>query len=164
MEEQLRNLQAAIEPYQKQYRAEALGTYWELKLKSNRPGPEQSLAYTSMYRSGGFQLEELKLYWNYEQIRQLNQSGLYNPISDQDTHQALADSPVETRHNAGTVQYVRSGIQDAVFDVPAGKQVIVLDFADERMPGGYFLENAHTQEEVSRKITRSNQTRTVVFF
>ncbi|CAF1218715.1 unnamed protein product [Adineta steineri] len=39
-------------------------------------------------------------------------------------------------------------IQHAVFKVPKNKQVIVLDFADERMPGGYFLENAMTQEEV----------------
>jgi hypothetical protein len=142
------DLKNIIEPYQKQYRAEKLGTYWELKTEVNRSGPKQSRTYISKYHQDGFRPEELKLYWNYDQIKDLNKNDHFNPITDSDTYNALLKSPVDTRNNSGTIQFVRSSIQDAVFQVPEDKQVIVLDFADERMPGGYFLENARTQEEV----------------
>ena len=162
VEEQYKTLKAVIEPYQKQHRAEHLDTYWELKVGSNRPGPKKSRGYISMYREAGFQPNELKLYWNYEEIRQLNQSGLFNPISDFDTSEALAEFPVEQRDNAGSVHFIRAGIQDAVFDIPDGKQAIVLDFADERMPGGYFLENALTQEEVRWKARRLDRRKRLI--
>ena len=55
---------------------------------------------------------------------------------------------MNTRDNPGEIKFVVSGIEEAVFQVPENNQIIVLDFADERMPGGYFLENAYTQEEV----------------
>ena len=141
----LRNI---IEPYQEQNRATKLGAYWELKTSPKRPGPKRSSLNILKYRQNGFQPEELKLYWNYDQIRELNKTDRFNPITDSDTHDALLKVPVNTRNNTGGIQLVRSGIEEAVFQVPENKQVIVLDFADERMPGGYFLENARTQEEV----------------
>lgn len=143
-------LKKVIEPYQKQHRAENLGPYWELQ-KLTLSGPRQSLEYISKYGRNRFQPAELKLYWNYEQIRTLSENDCFNPVTDTDTHEALIKSPVESRSHDGKIKFVVSGIEEAVFQVPEGKQVIVLDFADERMPGGYFLENARTQEEVCRR-------------
>ncbi|CAF1230464.1 unnamed protein product [Rotaria sordida] len=148
IEKNYNDLKNIIEPYQKQYGAENLGTYWELKKEVNRPGPMQSRNYISKYRQDGFQKDELKLYWNYDQIRDLNKNDRFNPVTDSDTYNALLKSPVDKRKNSGTIQFIQTGIENAVFQVPEDKQVIVLDFADERMPGGYFLENARTQEEV----------------
>lgn len=142
------------EPYQAHYRAENVGIYWELKY-FRLSGPIQAGEYISKYRQNGFELNELKLYWNYEQIRTLNQNDRYNPTTDSDTHDALQKFPVDTREHDGRINFVISGIEEAVFQVPQGKQIIVLDFADERMPGGYFLENARTQEEVRRRFSMS---------
>ncbi|CAF4704311.1 unnamed protein product [Rotaria sp. Silwood1] len=142
------SLKNIIEPYQQQYHAEKFGNYWELIKGANRPGPIKANEYISKYRGNGFQENELKLYWNYDQIRELIEDDRFNPDTDSDTHDALLTSPVDTRENSGTIQFIQAGIQNAVFQVPEGKQVIVLDFADERMPGGYFLENARTQEEI----------------
>ena len=142
------DLKNVIEPYQSQNGAEQFGTYWELKKTGNiRPGPKQSRDYISKYRADGFKPEELKLYWNYEEIRQLKETN-FNKITDEDTNKNLNNNPVSERKNPGDIIFKKAGIEHAVFEVPADKQVIVLDFADERMPGGYFLENARTQEEV----------------
>jgi hypothetical protein len=148
IEQNYNDLKKMIEPYQKQNRAETFGDYWELKKEANRPGPKQSREYISKYRQNGFQPQELKIYWNYDEIQDLKKSSRYNQETDLDTHTALSISPVDTRDNSGTIKFIKSGIENAVFQVPDNKQVIVLDFADERMPGGYFLENARTQEEV----------------
>ncbi|CAF4314691.1 unnamed protein product [Rotaria sp. Silwood2] len=141
-------LKNMIEPYKVEHRAENFDDYWELKKAANRPGPRQSYEHILKYRQEGFQEKELKLYWNYDQIRDLNKNDCFNPSTDSDTNDALLQSPVNTRQNSGIIKFVQDGIENAVFQVPEGKQVIVLDFADERMPGGYFLENARTQEEV----------------
>ncbi|CAF4565270.1 unnamed protein product [Rotaria socialis] len=135
------------EPYREQHHSAGSDDYWELK-SLKRPGPLKSLEYISKYREKGFNDNELKIYWNYDEIKRLNEDDYFNPIADQDSHDALQQSPVKTRKNPGKIQFIQSGIEQAVFQVPPGKQVIVLDFADERMPGGYFLENARTQEEV----------------
>jgi hypothetical protein len=142
------SLQKSIEPYKSKYRADDLDKYWELHLKNYRTDPANALRYISKYRENGFQPEELKLYWNYEQIHQLDQQNFFNPDTDADVHSNLLSNPVCIRQNAGKISFHRTGIEKAVFNVPTDKQIIVLDFADERMPGGYFLENARTQEEV----------------
>ena len=147
-----KKLKETIEPYQKQNNAEHLGVYWELNRSFDREGARRSKEYISKYRQNGFLPKELKLYWNYDQIKRLDQSDQFNSDTDQDSHDTLVSSPVHKRNNAGKVEYIRSGIEDAVFRVPDNHQVIVLDFADERMPGGYFLENARTQEEVCQAI------------
>ena len=163
-------LKDKTEPYKAQNYAEQLDDPWELHFKQYPPGPKKSMEYIQKYRSEGFFPKELKLYWNYEEIRQLvqekrvnketdqetpcntetNQEARFNPETDQDTHKALMEFPVYKRKHKGTVRYKITGIEKAVFDVAEKKQIIVLDFADERMPGGYFLENARTQEEVRR--------------
>jgi hypothetical protein len=146
------HLKNSTERYQAQYHAETFGKYWEMKISNNFHGLINSRTYISQYRSYGFQPNELKIYWNYDQIQELTKCYYYDPTTDSDARDALSKSPVHTRRHSGTIQFIISGIQDAVFKVPEGKQVIVLDFADERMPGGYYLENARTQEEVSVNI------------
>ncbi|CAF1528811.1 unnamed protein product, partial [Rotaria sordida] len=146
--ENYQQLKNTIESYQLQYNAKKLGNYWQLKIPTHSPGPLKSREYISRYRSDGFQPNELKIYWNYDQIQTLISSNNYNPITDSDARNALLNSPVHERKHSGIIRFVVLAIQDAVFTVPNDKQVIVLDFADERMPGGYYLEQAITQEEV----------------
>ncbi|CAF4993011.1 unnamed protein product [Rotaria sp. Silwood1] len=142
-------LQNTIEPYQDHHHASNLGTYWEMKIKKvAQIVDSQSRPYIARYRKHGFQPNELKIYWNYQQIRDIIKDNSYNPVADIDARKSLLEIPVYKRNNRGTFHFITSGIQDAVFHVPKGKQIIVLDFADERMPGGYFLEGVKTQEEV----------------
>ncbi|CAF1208656.1 unnamed protein product [Rotaria sordida] len=160
IEKNYNDLKNIIESYQRQYHAESFGNYWELNYAekfrnywelqedSDILGPKQSCRYISKYRFNGFLPEELKIYWNYNEIRDLNKNNHFNPITDTDTHDNLLKSPVNTRENSGIIQFIQLNIENAVFQVPEGKQVIVLDFANERIPGGYFLENVQTQEEV----------------
>jgi len=109
----------------------------------------QARPYISYCRTNGFQPNELKLYWNYEQIRDIIKNDTsFNSITDTDSRDALLKIPVNERNNTGKIDFLISGIEKAVFKVPKDKQIIVLDFADERMPGGYFIEGANTQEEV----------------
>ncbi|CAF3381334.1 unnamed protein product [Rotaria socialis] len=142
------HLKNSFELYQKQNQAEDLGNYWQLKIPTNSFGPLKSREYISRYRLNGFQPNELKIYWNYNQIQTLVSCADYNAKTDSDAKNSLLAKPVYERRHTGKISFILSGIQDAVFQVPNGKQVIVLDFADERMPGGYYLENAMTQEEV----------------
>lgn len=147
------HLKDVTEPYQVQNRAKKLGKYWELQLTTMvRTGSKQARDYISRYRQDGFQMSDLKIYWNYDEINQLKDDDKFNPETDNDTNQALKQYPVDQRQNNGTIHFLCSGIEEAIFKVPDNKQIIVLDFADERMPGGYFLENARTQEEVCSNI------------
>lgn len=147
IEKTAQELESMPEPYKQQYRVDGAESYWELQ-RLIRPGPKQALEYINKYRSDGFGLDELKIYWNYEEILGIT-NDQFNSECDQDSHDNLKKWPVKKRSNAGGIKYIQSGIEKAVSDVPEGMQIIVLDFADERMPGGYFLENARTQEEVS---------------
>jgi hypothetical protein len=142
------HLKNTIELYQEKYHAGNLGKYWELKISTPHSGTLNSREYISRYRLHGFKPNELKIYWNYNEIQKLSICNHYNPITDSDANDALLKSPVSKRIHSGTIRFIIKGIQDAVFNVPHGNQVIVLDFADERMPGGYYLEHANTQEEV----------------
>ncbi|CAF1113078.1 unnamed protein product [Rotaria sordida] len=141
-------LKNTIEPYQVFHHASNLGTYWEMKIKNvAKIVDSQARPYIARYRTNGFKSDELKIYWNYQQIRDIIKDNSYNSLADIDARKALLNIPVHNRNNRGTFHFVISPITDAVFQVPQGKQIIVLDFADERMPGGYFIEYAKTQEE-----------------
>jgi hypothetical protein len=89
-------------------------------------------------RNGGFKPEELKVYWNAEQLEILAAKigqqeeellpSLYDP-SDADVVQALRQYPVSQRKHAGKITYVNKGIEKAVFELQKDAQIIVLNFA-----------------------------------
>ncbi|CAF1265740.1 unnamed protein product [Rotaria magnacalcarata] len=82
------------------------------------------------YTAEHFQPEQLKVYFNKKQIEQI-------PYSDA-TFESSGFVDSDTRDKR---------IEQAVFRVSPGKQIIILDFADDRMPGSLFLYDASTQEE-----------------
>jgi len=88
------------------------------------------------FREEGFKPEELKIYWNVEQLENLcpkqgEQSDITPPHdpSDIDAVENLRQFPVSTRNHLGTITYVAKGIEKAVFDIPEDAQIIVLNFA-----------------------------------
>ncbi len=88
------------------------------------------------FRSEGYLEEELKLYWNAEQLEALcpkpgEPSDFIPPhdSSDDDAIENLRKYPVSKRNNEGKITYINQGIEKAVFEVPEGKQIIVLNFA-----------------------------------
>ena len=88
------------------------------------------------FRKNGFSPEELKLYWNAEQLENLcpkqeeksETMTSYDP-SDRDAVENLYKFPVAHRNHAGRISYIHKGIEKAVFDVPETAQIILLNFA-----------------------------------
>ena len=80
-------------------------------------------------RKDGFKAEELKLYWNIEQLENLCTKPQAHDPSDLDAIDNLHQYPVEERKHSGTITYINEGIQTAVFKVPENAQIIVLNFA-----------------------------------
>ena len=93
------------------------------------PDVIQSREYITRFRSQGWQPEELKLYWNVEQIENLCHEELECDPSDTDAVSALRQNPVSKRNHQCQITYVNKGIEKAVFDVPEDAQIIVLNFA-----------------------------------
>ncbi|CAF0995146.1 unnamed protein product [Didymodactylos carnosus] len=91
-------LQNIIEPYQVLHNANNLGIYWEMKIKNvanivaSQPRP-----YLVRYRNSGFRPDELKIYWNYKQIRDIIKDSSYNPVTDIDARKALIKVPLQFR-------------------------------------------------------------------
>lgn len=92
----------------------------------------QSREYIKRFREDGFRPEELKLYWNIEQIENLSQGRSetvpFDP-SDNDVVENLRTHPVSERNHRGKITYVTMGIEKAVFDIPENAQIILLNFA-----------------------------------
>ena len=102
------------------------------------------------YRPQGFLPDELKVYWNYEQIAQLCQTT--NPPhdpSDKDVIGNLQKHPVERHFHSGRITYKTTGIEKVVFEVPESAQIILLNFAVDLS----FLSDIHTDYSVERTIT-----------
>ena len=97
---------------------------------------KRSRDYMEKSRKNGFKPEELKVYWNAEQLENLcpkseEDSGRTPPHdpSDDDAVKNLRAYPVQNRVHSGKIEYVNKGIEKAVFDVPKNAQIIVLNFA-----------------------------------
>lgn len=76
----------------------------------------------------------MKLYWNAEQLENLcpkDEEGATPPHdpSDDDAVENLRAHAVSERNHNVEIRYLNKGIEKAVFDVPEGAQVIVLNFA-----------------------------------
>lgn len=84
-------------------------------------------------RKDGFKPDELKLYWNVEQLENLCTASPAHDPADLDAIENLRNYPVDQRNHAGTIAYINEGIQTAVFKIPENAQIIVLNFAVEFM-------------------------------
>ncbi|CAF1355234.1 unnamed protein product [Adineta ricciae] len=140
-------LRNQTEPYQRQYSPRHIGIYWEFKVPMELSVLAWARDQIIKNRPEGFLPSELKIYWNYHQIESLTTCKFYNTISDTHARHTLLTWPVNKRKNQGTIDYITTLIHHALIDVPKGKQAIVLDFADERIPGGDFLEGVYMQEQ-----------------
>jgi hypothetical protein len=118
---------------------DSIDPYWELKNDSTRIHPSAKNARQLCKNSDGFSLEQLKIYFNRTQLDNVPYStGTLASAGfvDGEARKMMTDYPVYQRHNSGRIYTKKGRIEQAIFDVPAEKQIIVLDFADERMPGG----------------------------
>lgn len=94
------------------------------------------------FRKDGFNRDELKIYWNAEQLENLcpkegEQTDPPHDPSDEDAIKNLRQYPVSTRKHNGRITYVNKGIEQAVFDIPDGAQIIVLNFAVKSFLNNY---------------------------
>lgn len=91
------------------------------------------------YRKEGWKPEELKLYWNLQQIENLcrrnenvvlqeTNEHMIDP-SDKDAYENLRIYPVGKRNHSTNFEFINKGIEQAVFDAPVDVQLIVLNFA-----------------------------------
>jgi uncharacterized protein (TIGR02452 family) len=125
-------------------------SYWELHSNSSKIHQLAKNARQFTNNDKGFSPEQLKIYFNFKQIDNIPYSqATFNTAGfvDSDARQTMTKYPVSERQNKGQINTKQGRIQDVIFHIPNGKQIIVLDFADERMPGGLFLYGASTQEE-----------------
>ncbi|CAF1094818.1 unnamed protein product [Didymodactylos carnosus] len=126
------------------------GSYWELNIESTITDPKskQTRKLLNTYRELGFKLEELKVYFNHVQIDNIPYASSSSPgFADQDAQVNMRQFPVSTRKNSGLIHAEKTKLEQAIFKVPLGKQVIVLDFTNDRIPGGSFLYGGTGQEE-----------------
>lgn len=98
----------------------------------NYAGVLQSREYMNKSRPNGFHPNELKLYWNYEQIENLcpeKSIRIECDPSDEDARLNLCQFPVQQRNHRGQITFIHDAIQQAVFNLPSNAQIILLNFA-----------------------------------
>ncbi|CAF4093565.1 unnamed protein product [Rotaria sordida] len=124
--------------------------YWELTNQSRKIHSVAKANRQFTDKKVCFSPEQLKVYFNPKQIANIPYSqGTYESCGfvDSDARDNMIKYPIIQRHNKGQINTIQGRIEQAIFHVPSGKQIIILDFADERMPAGLFLYGATTQEE-----------------
>ena len=124
--------------------------YWEINNNSPKIHSiaKQSRLFTN--KDPSFSPEQLKVYFNSTQISNIPYSNATFETAgfvDNDARNDLIKYPLSNRQNKGQINTKKGRIESVIYDIPLDKQVIILDFADERMPGGLFLYGASTQEE-----------------
>jgi hypothetical protein len=115
--------------------------YWELTSDSSRIHPVAKNARQFNDEKSSFSPEQLKVYFNPAQINNIpfsNATFQSSGFVDGDAKDNMIKYPLNHRHNKGLINTKKCRIEQAIFDVPPNKQIIILDFADERMPGGLF--------------------------
>jgi len=124
--------------------------YWELNSNSSKIHQIAKNARKFRDKEKHFQPEQLKIYFNSKQIENIPYSKATFDTAgfvDNDARNYLIKYPLLERQNKGQINTKQGRIETVIFDIPSESQIIVLDFADERMPGGLFLYGASTQEE-----------------
>jgi hypothetical protein len=133
----------AIDPFKKEFdenQDDTFEPYWEINNNSSRIHQiaKNARQFTNKNKDG-FSPEQLKVYFNKKQIENIPFSQAtfqtYGFV-DSDARANMNTYPLEQRHNKGQINTKKGRIEQAIFGIPPDKQIIVLDFADERMPGG----------------------------
>lgn len=116
------------------------------------------------FRSHGWKAEELKIYWNAQQLEDLCPQSTtddkeeeeakkdfppHDP-SDVDAVLALRQNPVSKRNFDCKIEFIHQGIERAVFDAPKDAQLIVLNFAVS-----LFLSNINFNHQHSSILERT---------
>ncbi|CAF4276044.1 unnamed protein product [Rotaria magnacalcarata] len=127
----------------KRYRVKTPEPYYELGIRGLHPHIEQSRRYMNRFRKDGFKPEELKVYWNEEQLEDLcpkheqcdNSERLppHDP-SDIDAIQYLRQYPVSQRNHAVEIR-----AQEEIILYNSDGYRALLDLKYGRMGGGYAL-------------------------
>jgi hypothetical protein len=113
--------------------------YWELNSNSHKIHQLAKYARHFTNKKVGFLPEQLKVYFNSKQIENIPFSHATfdsTGFVDTDVRNNMFKYPIHQRSNKGQINTKRGKIEQVIFDIPSGKQVIILDFADDRMPGG----------------------------
>ncbi|CAF0880729.1 unnamed protein product [Didymodactylos carnosus] len=125
-------------------------SYWELHSRSTiiSAKSKQTRKLINTYRYLGFKSEELKIYFNHVQIDNIPYTNSSTRgFADHDAQANMIQFPVSLRQNPGLIHVEKMKLEQAIFKVPIGKQVILLHFANDRIPGGSFLYGGAGQEE-----------------
>jgi hypothetical protein len=113
--------------------------YWELNSNSTKIHQIAKDSRKLTDKPQGFSPEQLKIYFNSQQIDNIPYSEANFDSSgfvDNDSRDWMIKYPIEQRQNKGQINTKQGRIEQVIFDIPPDKQIIILDFADERMPGG----------------------------
>lgn len=140
-EEQYQSLRY-VDPYKASFhekRDQTFEPYWELSMDSKSIHPLATNARRFHLRDRPFNNEKLKIYFNHKQLENIPYSMgslATTGFLDNDCRENLRKHPIIQRKNTGQIETKLGRIEKIVFELPPEEHVIILDFADERMPGG----------------------------
>ena len=130
--------------------------YWELTSDSSHIHSIAKKSRSFHQRTEPFPSEQLKVYFNRSQLENIPYSKATFKSAgflDEDVRENILRFPREQRQNRGQIHTRQGRIEQAIFEIPANKQVIILDFADERMLGGE--RNLFSENDLRKAVFRS---------